>query len=416
MKKPGIILIIVVVVMAVILLIVKGPIARSINVKGIEQFKKNELAAAERYFIKAIHWKKSYQEARINLVKAQLSLGKIEDAQKNLSLLIKRYPNLAETLGLQGELLVMQQNYPDAIQKLSEALSTDSLLVYAYFYRAIALANIDSLEAAARDYLRVQDLDKMNKEVLEKGAIIFSKLENFEAAIKNYDRLIDLDPTNTMAFLKRGNFKMRINDFKNAIPDFTKALMLNPDLPEAYYNRGRSFGYLQEYEKAVADFDKSAAYKYKEAGSYFNSGLANFRLQQYEKAALYLEKSIRLDTEKENTAKAYYILGVIDMMQNKSPQAIKNFDHSIAIDSVSTDAYYNRAIAYGIMKEYTKAISDLDKCLSMGRKTADVYYARGVQLIGLNRFGDGCSDLSKAEKAGSQEAIAMRKQYCQDYP
>lgn len=412
MKKAIILIIALLVALFVTYLVVRTPIARSMNAKGLESFKKTEFSVAENYFAKALRWKKNYSDALINLVKSQLEQQKPDEAKANLQKLIARSPLHAETEGLQGQIMVMEENYKGAIDKLTAAIKADSLLAYAYFYRAIANANLDNLEAAAEDYLKAQTLDRSNKEAFEKGAIVFGRLENFNAAILNYDKLLELDPSNTEAFFKRGTFKMKISDHKGAIADFNQAIKLNPNNPEAYFNRGTSYATMQELEKAIPDYEKAAAMNFKTAKAYYNSGLASHKLQRYDDAMKYLQKAIRADEAKEYSGMAYYILGVTEMMRNKSAKAIEYFNESIKIDANSADAYFNRAIAYGAMLEYQKAIQDLDKCIALGKKSSDVYYARGVQRISLNNFQDGCADISEAVKMGSQQAVAIQQQYC----
>ncbi len=409
---------IIIAVLAIIILVItayfiaRSPVARSMNEKGLMHYKANNFALAETYFTKALNWKKNYADALINLVKSQLEQDKLADARKSVDRLISVVPDHAETFGLQGQLLVMEKQYSESIGKLSAAIAADSLLAYPYFYRAIAYANLDSLEAAAQDYLKAQQLDKQNIQAFEKGAIVLGRLENFEAAIQNYDKVIELDPSNIDAFFKRGTFKMKINDYKGAIADLDKVLKLKPGFPEAYFNRGTAYAYTDQLENAIADFNKSAGMNFKTAKALYNSGLASYRLMHFDDALKYLEKSIRADVSGEYTSQAYYIMGATEMMRNKTSKAIEYFNESIRIDTNSADAYYNRAIAFGTMKEYQKAIQDLDKCINLGKKTSDVYYARGVQHISLNNFPAGCSDISEAVKLGNQQAVAIQQQYC----
>jgi tetratricopeptide (TPR) repeat protein len=412
MKKAGLIVLILIISLLATLIIVRNPLARSLNNKGIEQYKQNKYELAEKYFARAVRWNKGYTDALINLVKTQLSMDKRVKAAENIAVLAAKTPSLAETSGLQGQLLVMEQKYEEAIDKLTQAIETDSLLAYAYFYRAIAYGNLNNLEASAKDYLRAKDLDRSNAAMLAEGAVIFGKLENFEAAIKNYDLILELDPSNTDAFLKRGTFKMQIKDHTGSIADFNNALNLEPKLAEAYFNRGTSYANLQEFKKAIADFDKSASLKYKPAKSYYNAGLANQRLQRYDEAFSYLQKAIKNDVDLEYSSNAYNMLGVIEMTRNRSQKAIGYFDESIKLNPNSADALFNRAIAYGMMKLYDNAIRDLNKCVDLGKKTSEVYYARGVQYISLNKFTEGCADISEAVAMGNQDAVAIQQQFC----
>ena len=410
-----------VIVLLVILLIVAGfwlartPIARNSNEKGLVFFNNGEYKMAEKYFTQALEWKKDYEEGMINLVKCQLEQQKTEEARKTLQKLTELAPDHAETLALHGQVYVLDEDYEKALEVLNQSIAADSLLAYSYYYRGIAHANLGELEAAAADYLKAQQLDKTNKEALQKGAVVFSKLENFEAAILNYNQLLELDPTNIQAFFQRGSFKMQIGDYAGAIDDFNQAIGLDNKLAEAYFNRGRSYVNLEKFREAIPDFKRSAELNFKPIGSIYNSGLASMKINDLKGAKKYFLQCITADKRNEQSSKTYHMLGVLEMMQNNSSASIGYFNRSISLDSTFADVYYNRAIAYGMMKKYNKALKDLNKSIELGNESPDVYFARGVNKISLSKYAAGCEDLAKAEELGHQQAADMRKQYCKQF-
>ncbi len=414
-KKPVVSVVIILAVFVVILFAIKSPISRSINEKGLNSYHANEYQLAEKYFRKALLWKRTSSVAMINLIKSQLAQEKTTDARKVLEKLKKIIPPQAETFGLEGQLLVMEDQFEASISFLNQAIERDSLLSYAYYYRGIARANLNDLDGAAGDYLTAQKLDQANIDALKKGAIVLSKLENFEAAIESYNKLLELDPSNTDAFLNRGSFKMKIFDYPGAIDDFTSAISLDDKQAEAYFNRGKSYANAEAYEKAITDFNKAAQLNYNIAGSNYNSGLASLRLNQPQEAKKYLSKALKSDTESKHSGNAYHLLGVMEMMQNKNGDAIDYFDKAIEIDPTYADAFYNRGIAYGLLQKPQKALNDLNKCLELGKNSSDVYFAMGVQKINLNDFASGCKDLRTAADMGNKQASDMSKRYCKQH-
>lgn len=411
MKK---ILIVVVLLLGLILVffIGRGSLARNYNIKGLVSFNDTNFIDAEKYFSKAVFLKGNFAEAIINLIKSQLAQDELKLADENLSNLISKFPELAETLGLEGEILVLKNEYRKAIPKLTTAIESDSLLAYAYFYRAIAYANLGMLVEAANDYTQAQKKDQSNTEALKEGAIVYSKLENFNAAIQNYNLILELEPSNTLAYLQRGNFKMNIGDYTNALEDFNVALMLDSKLAEAYFNRGKSYAQTGKYILAIVDFQEASDLNFKTVGANYNSGLASLKLSKLEDARKYLELSIKLDTIEEKASQAYHLLGIISMMKQQNSASIEYFNKSIELDNSFADSYYNRGIAHGILKQYEMAIKDLEKTLQLGKTSADVYYALGIQKISLNYTDEGCKDMAKAEEMGHAKASEMRAIYC----
>lgn len=393
---------------------IRNPVSNSLNQKGLDNYNNSEYQSAEKYFKKSLIWKSNSSVTVINLIKSQLAQDKLEKALISLNKLSELSPDHPELFALEGQLLAMEDDFEEAIVILDIAIEKDSLLSYAYYYRGIAKANINDLDGAAADYLKARELDKENIDILKEGAIILSKLEDFDAAIENYDKLLELDPSNTQAFLSRATFKMKILDFNGAIVDFSSAIALDDQLAEAYFGRGKSYANNEDYEKAITDFDKSIQLNYKTASANYNSGLACLKLNQPQKAKKYLNNCIKTDTESEHTASAYHLLGIMELMQNNNKEAINHFNSSLKIDPDNTDTYFNRGIAYGMIKKPQEALNDLNKCIQLGMKTSDVYFAMGVQKIGMNNYADGCRNLKTASEMGNQQAVDMLKLYCKE--
>jgi tetratricopeptide (TPR) repeat protein len=395
--------------------LINKPIAERYNEKGVQSYISQDFPQAEQYFKKALFWKSRSPEILINMIKVELAQDKIEKTSVYIKKLSKHHPDLPDTYGLKGQVLVVQKKYDQAIPLLTLAIENDSSLAYAYYYRGISRANLNDLEGAAEDYLKAQQLDKGNIEALEERAVILTKMKDFDALIENYNAIIALDPSNTNAFLERGNFKLKITDYENAIADYSHAIKLDDKLGEAYFNRGKSYAFLERFENAQIDFDKAAQLNYKKPGAYYNAGLASLKLGNTSQANTYLNKVLQLKETEEYKVNALYLLGVLEMMKGNNKKAIDYFTRSIDLDSEYADAYYNRGIAYGLSEKHIEALSDLERCVKIGKRTADIYFAMGVQRIALNNFPAGCSDLKTAVEMGSDKAAEMRKQYCKQY-
>ncbi|MGD2034053.1 MAG: tetratricopeptide repeat protein [Bacteroidales bacterium] len=396
-------------------LAVRKPIAEKYNRKGMENYQKSEYRLAEKYFRRALQWKGNSPVMHVNLIKTLLAEDKTGEAETQLKKLADISPENNELIALRGQLMVLEDRFAEAVEQLTLAIKKDSLLSYAYYYRGIARANLNDLDGAAEDYLKARDLDKENINVLKEGAMILSKLEDYDAAIENYNKLLELDPSNTEAFLNRGNFKMKILDFEGAIKDYSDALTLDDKLAEAYFNRGKSYANTEAYESAIGDFERTTKLKFKIAGANFNSGLASLKLNRPGEAKKYLNNCIKYDTGLTHTAEAYYLLGVMEMMQNKNEKALAYYNKSLEYDRDRADTYYNRGIAHGLLNKPREAIDDLNKCLRLGMNSADVYFALGVQKISMNNFADGCGDLKTAAEMGHRQASDMRLQYCKNH-
>jgi len=415
MRKIIVLFLIVILVLAGIFFIVKNPVSGKMNVKGIEYFKEGNFEKAEKAFLRSYNLNKKNIEPLINLIKCYIEQEKYAVAETWLAKLMIIAPEHAETYGLQGLTGTVKQDYLKALEHLNLAIAADSTLAYLYFYRGIVNANLGNLEEAANDYLKARSFDENNLKALEERAVILNKLNDFEGSIGNYNMMLELDPSNKDAFFNRGTFKMKIGDFEGAIADFDNTIKLDDQFAEAYFNKGKSHANLGQFDLATECFRKSASFGFKETGALYNAGLASFKDNNLNEAKSYLLKSINKKEESEYLNNAYNILGVIEMMNGNQTASLSYFDKSISIDSTDADVFYNRGIAYGMLKEYAKALRDLNKCVALGRETPDVYFALGVNKISLSNFSAGCKDLKKAALEGYEQARTMNAQYCKDY-
>lgn len=385
------------------------------NETGISFYQNDQLNEAIRAFKVALRWFPKNEEAHTNLIRTYISLDESELAASALTELQKYYANDAGTILLEGQIMLLRDDFENALTVLDRALEKNDTLAHAYYFRGIARANLGDLAGAAADYKRAQELDINDLESIEQRAIIMGRLANYQEAIRDYDRLLELNPSNVQAFLNRGNFKLEIEDYEGAVADFSQTLNLDSRLAEAYFKRGGAYARKGDFEKALADFRKSIEMDYKLSSSQFNAGKAALQLNKLVEAESFLRKVAEGDSINDRTADAMQLLGVIKMMEGKYPAAIDYFSRTIAIDADHQDAFYHRGVSHGLAKDYLKAVRDLDHSRKLGKNSADLYYALGVNKIALNNFAGGCADLEVAAEMGSAQASQMQQQYCKNY-
>lgn len=411
MKKVYL-LIILIIILVLGFLLIKSPLSEKYNQKALAFYKNNDYQSAEKYFAKALFWKRNNVDVLINYSKTLLNLDKDDEALKILEKLFEKSPGHAEYYALNGQILVKNKDYKEAIDQLNQAIENDSLLSHAYYYRGIAKANLNDLTGAADDYTKAQEIDKSNIDALKEGTSLYVKLANYEASIENYNKILELDPKNIDAFMQRGNFKMKIGDYNSAIADFSQVINLSPDNGNAYFERGKAYGQNNSFTEAAIDFEKSYSLKYKQPSSLYNSGLAWLRMQKADKAKKSLESCIKITQENEYIDDSYQLLGTLELMQNNYLKSITYFDKAIKTNPANLNSYYNRGLAYGYLKEYQKALDDLNFCIGKGKTDGETYFARGVQKINLLDEKGGCEDLSIAIKKGVEQAKETKQIYC----
>ena len=126
--------------------------------------------------------------------------------------------------------------------------------------------------------------------------------------------------------------------------------------------------------------------------------------------------------------------------------AIKDYNKALSIDSIYTDALYNRAFAFKFIGDYTNAMKDAEQIISIVPESAehwnlkgnihqlfgeyneaidsyteaininstyfDAYYNRGLTYIMSSRTRTGCSDIQYCIDNNFQKAIKVQQNFC----
>jgi tetratricopeptide (TPR) repeat protein len=163
----------------------------------------------------------------------------------------RRYFSRIDTLSLQldaslsadrRKMLLLQralaysviQNYESAIDDLSLCLQQDSLLVEAYWLRAVSQSRLNDFNASQGTDVRMKTANVL--------ADLTQALSVHESAYLYYNR---------------GNVYVQRNDLPHAIDDYTRSIQQDANLAEAYYNRGLALLASHRDAEGIADLSKA---------------------------------------------------------------------------------------------------------------------------------------------------------------
>ncbi|MDD5687143.1 MAG: DUF2723 domain-containing protein [Elusimicrobia bacterium] len=166
------------------------------------------------------------------------------------------------------------------------------------------------------------------------------------------------------SLFKAGLFFMREDKEKDAIIKFNEAISIKEDYPSIYYNLGWLY-----YQKN--DLEKTEYY-YKESIKYYT--------KMYNDAIEYKSFPEVVDSILYDWAIVYNNLGTIYEKQNKTNEAISEYNEAVKIKSDYMDAHYNMAVAYWRLNKWDKVIEELEKTLKINPNNIDaqkyLYMAR----------------------------------------
>lgn len=114
---------------------------------------------------------------------------------------------------------------------------------------------------------------------------------------------------------------------------------------------------------------------------------------QYELAISYCSKAIEIDS---NFATAYFNRGIAYMLLKNYDQAIADFSKDVEIIPVATRSYINRGTVYMDQQKYDSAIADFTKSISVNPKEPQAYLDRGLTYLQQGQTDLAITDCNKA--------------------
>jgi serine/threonine protein kinase len=165
---------------------------------------------------------------------------------------------------LQGQALLKQGNYAQAVKYFTQAIATRPDY-RSYFGRANAYRELKQSEKAIADYSQVIRLKPDDASAYHDRAVCEVRLGLDQAAADDYDQSLKLDPERPRSWNGRGAIYLKKGGYNKAKNFFTRAIELNQNFAEAYQNRAKAELRLNDTAAAEEDMKKAKALKQQKA-------------------------------------------------------------------------------------------------------------------------------------------------------
>jgi serine/threonine protein kinase/Flp pilus assembly protein TadD len=152
--------------------------------------------------------------------------------------------------------------YYQASKALEQAISADENFALAHARYAEALMELDYVDKAKDELLRVSALAPDRSGLSEVDALYLDAItatvrRDFPRAVEAYDRIARLSPNQPQVYVDLGRALENNEETKKAIESYLKATTLDQQYATAYLRVGVLYGRQQELPSAVASFDKA---------------------------------------------------------------------------------------------------------------------------------------------------------------
>ena len=311
--------------------------------RGVDLSKSENYLLAVESVKKAIQISPNREEAHRLLGRIYLLyLAKTTEAIESFQTVLKLNPDNPTTHQLLGVAYFRQNQYPEAIQALRQAIELNPKVSPDYPYHPY------------------YDL-----------GMVYLKQGKFNDAIRCFERAIELDPDQIRAYYSLGNTYIRqgsvqkgaelirkyqsLKPYMNLVSQLEIALQQNPNNPERWHQLGRIHAQHGRFEKAVTPLEQSIKLSPDNWEVYNILAVCHMRLNQPEKMQRACETAVRLVPDEP---KAHNSLGISYLLQRRYSDATQSFTMAIQLDPHNPEFHENLGETYKRLGEAKKAAEE----------------------------------------------------------
>src|SRR6266851_6060494 len=140
----------------------------------------------------------------------------------------------------EGDQLLKQQHYTQALHAYEEALQMDPRNFHAWNGKGTALYHQGNYKKAYEAYQRATEIDPGSAVVWVSAGMTLNRLQRFQQALVHFQRALNIDPRYVAAWNGMGNARSSLRDFTGAVDAYTRALLVNPRSAVAWCNKAEA--------------------------------------------------------------------------------------------------------------------------------------------------------------------------------
>ncbi len=168
-------------------------------------------------------------------------------------------PNAITPYILRGSAFIQMKEYDKAIDNANQAVAAIPKEAASYFLRGRTYFTIKEYDKAMDDLSTVLRLRPNHIGALVMRARIYSQRKEYHLAVAELEKAVQLNKQDYKVLCDLGNLYYRTKRFKDSVRVLSSAIGMKPSLAPAYMCRSRSYRALRMNGKALEDLKKAAS-------------------------------------------------------------------------------------------------------------------------------------------------------------
>ncbi len=196
---------------------------------------------------------------------------------------------------IEGDQLLRQQHYSQALHAYEEALRMDPRNFHAWNGKGTALYNQGNYKKAFDAYQRATEIDAGSAIVWVSAGLTLNRLQRYQQALVHFERALTIDPLYVAALNGKADAQLDMHMSAEAIASYEQALSHDPQSFQALNGLGNARSALRDFAGAVDAYSRALLVNSRSAVAWCNKAEALIRLGHNRAALDALNEATELD-------------------------------------------------------------------------------------------------------------------------
>lgn len=348
--------------------------------------------SAEQELLKVRSHEPAARDVRIALAKVRLEIGKPDDALKGIDGLVGDESNDSDALEIAGTARAQKGDYPGAVQFLKRAIAANPAQSTASVNLAKVYLKMNNLSEARLQIADVLKKDPVNRGGLYVLADIQMKEKKPADALKTYGEIVKAYPADMQAYFGQGLLLIETQKYDQARALADSLIDKYAKRPDGYRLKGMVLFSEKKYDEATIALQRSISLQPDVASHYF-LGLCHYYRSEPEQALTQLQSALNL---KADFVQARLLTAIIDLQKNRTDDAIREIRRVLEEDQTNSIAHNILGSAYLAKGMYDAGIEELNKAIEQDPQLVDAHIKKGLIELNAGRVRQAETDLKTA--------------------
>jgi serine/threonine protein kinase len=196
---------------------------------------------------------------------------------------------------LEGDALLKQQHYSQALHAYEEALRMDPRNFHAWNGKGTALYSQGNYRKAYEAYQRATEIQPENPVVWVSAGLALNRLQRYSQALVHFERALAIDSQYVPAWNGKADAQLDMNMPDEAIDSYSQALAYEPNSFQAWNGLGNAQSFVRDFSGAVDSYSRALLINPRSAVAWCNKAEALVRFGHNRAALDALNEATELD-------------------------------------------------------------------------------------------------------------------------